>query len=71
MNVTVMTAEELDFGTGLARRCVFTEAKYIVEDGDLHVYRDGEGNIAAFPKGSWQSVIRGKLEPLPGETGAA
>lgn len=70
VNVTVITAEEIDYGTGPARRWVFVNAKYTTDAQDLHVFRDGEGTIASFPQGSWVSVVRHSgLQPLPEETG--
>jgi hypothetical protein len=71
MYTTVIMRDEVDFGTGPAQRCVFADAKYTIDEaGDLHVYRTGsDGNIGAFPKGSWIAVTRsGDFLGLPEET---
>lgn len=60
MDTTVITFEEADFGVGASDRVTFPGSKYTVDErGDLHVHKDGEGNVGSFPTGSWRAVIRG------------
>jgi hypothetical protein len=62
MNTTVITVDVTDYGVGETDRVTFVDTKYHkADDGDLHIQRDNDGNIACFPKGTWRSVVRGRI----------
>lgn len=69
MNVIVILNEPTEFVVGCTSdRVTFVDTKYTLDEGDLHVYRDGDGNAASFPRGSWRAVVRGDVAVQSGRT---
>jgi hypothetical protein len=61
MDTTVITVEPADYGVGATDRVTLVDSKFTVDErGDLYVYC-GDGNVGAFPHGSWRAVLRGTI----------
>lgn len=61
MNTIVTTVADIDYGAGPQTSHTFVDCRYKVDEvGALHIYR-GDGNVAAFAPGEWQTVVRGEI----------
>lgn len=58
MNTTVVTVDTYDFGAGPNQRQIFSNCKWHVDQGTVHIVREGgRGNVASFAPGAWRAVL--------------